>query len=331
MRRSSLVAFVLALATTAPALHAQETGPADAPRAARREPSAGDLATARTALREGLELRDSGDLTRALARLSTAFDLVPTPVTGFELGKTHMLLGHVLQAHELFKRVGRMPLAAEESERSVVARSEATRLAADLEPRIPQVRIHLTLPPSSHATVRIDDEDLVITGAVTPRALEPGDHEIVAQAGDGPEQRVKVTLAEGETKEIRLAPVWVPPKVPIVEPGVIYVPQTNPLVFVGFGGASVSLVVATLATYVALDQTSEASERCGRVYCSQEALVESARPAKFWSAFAIGAWASTMVFLTVGLVSISKPIKEKVVTGASLRLGPTGAAIEGRF
>ena len=72
------------------------------------EPSAGDLATARSALKEGLALREKGDLVGALGRLTTAHDLVATPVTLFELGKTHLLMGHVLQAHELFIKIGRL-------------------------------------------------------------------------------------------------------------------------------------------------------------------------------------------------------------------------------
>ena len=39
-------------------------------------------------MREGLALREKGELQEALARLGSAYDLVPTPVTGFELGKT---------------------------------------------------------------------------------------------------------------------------------------------------------------------------------------------------------------------------------------------------
>src|SRR5262245_27613937 len=146
MRRLFSAAFLLFAASLLPATSragppSEPPSPAPAP-ARHGEPSAGDLATARNALREGLSLREKGDLSGALGRFATAYDLVATPVTAFELGKTHMLLGHVLQAHELFKRVVRMPPSMEESQRSAVAREEANRLAADLEPRIPSLKIH---------------------------------------------------------------------------------------------------------------------------------------------------------------------------------------------
>ncbi|MEA2751661.1 MAG: hypothetical protein QOI41_5804, partial [Myxococcales bacterium] len=100
-KRATRIAFVLlALPSVAraapPETPAPATAPASAPAAGtvHVEPSAGDLATARSALKEGLALREKGDLLGALGRLTTAHDLVPTPVTAFELGKTHLLMGH---------------------------------------------------------------------------------------------------------------------------------------------------------------------------------------------------------------------------------------------
>ncbi len=324
-------ATLLAFTLLARAAHADDEQARGAPATARHEPSAADLATARTALREGLQLREERNLQEALARLATAFDLVPTPVTGFELGKTHMMLGHVLQAHELFRKVGRMPPAVEESERSATARTESARLATELGPRIPTVRLKLSLVPGATATVRLDDEEVQTTGAVTPRAVDPGKHVIVAKAGDGPEQRVTLSIAEGEAKDIELAPTWVKPKEPVRPQGFIYVPRTNPLVFVGFGGASVSLIVATLATSLAVANTSAAKDVCGESYCPQNAVTDSVRPAKVYAGIAVGAWASTVAFLAVGIISISNPVKDKIPTNARLRLGPTGAALEGQF
>src|SRR4051794_27608090 len=109
MRTSSLLrraaTLVAAAALFVSSAHAQQA------------PSASDFATARSALKEGLALREKGDLEAAAARMQTAYDLVKTPVTAFELGKTQLLLGRVLTAHELFQVVVRMPAALEESTR----------------------------------------------------------------------------------------------------------------------------------------------------------------------------------------------------------------------
>jgi hypothetical protein len=299
------------------------------------EPSAGDLATARNALKEGLALRDKGDLVAAVGRLTTAHDLVQTPVTAFELGKTHLLMGHVLQAHELFLKIGRMPPALEESQRSATAREEANRLAADLEPRIPTLRIKLKLPPDATAVVRIDDDPIVMTGATTPRAVDPGKHVVVARAGEGPEERVTIEIGEGETKDVELAPQWVAPK-PVPPPNgaqVVYLRQTNPLVFVGITISSLSLTVTGVAAVLAVNAAGRAHDRCGADYCPQYVRDSDVTEMRTWIGVTVVAGAATLGFFTLAVLSMSKPTNEKVTTAARMRpyVGPGSAGVVGTF
>jgi len=301
------------------------------PTLAHAEPSAGDLATARTALKEGLALREKGDLLGALGRFTTAFDLVQTPVTGFELGKTHLLMGHVMQAHEMFQKIGRIPPALEESERSAAARAEAIRLSGDLEPRIPTLRIRVKLPPDATATVRIDDDAIVTTGAVTPRAVDPGKHVVVARAGDGPEQRVTIELAEGETKDVELAPQWIPPKAPEGDKQVVYLRQTNPLVFVGFIASSVTLTVTGVSAVLAVNAASRARDGCGKDYCPQFVRDDDITIMRTWVGATIIGAGATLVFFTLGVVSISKPTTERVVSSVKPYVGPGSAGVVGTF
>ncbi len=316
---------------------APASAPAPAP-AVHVEPSAGDLATARSALKEGLALREKGDLLGALGRFTTAHDLVPTPVTAFELGKTHLLMGHVLQAHELFIKIGRLPPALEESQRSATAREEASRLAIDLEPRIPTLRIHLKLPPDATATVRIDDDPIATSGAVTPRAVEPGKHVIVARAGDGPEERVTMEIGEGETKDVDLAPQWVPPKAPVVPPSggqIVYLRQTNPLVFVGFTASSVALTLTGVAGVVAFNAAGRAHDRCTTDYCPQYVRDSDITQMRAWIVVAAVSGAATIGFFTLAVLSISKPVNEKVIARVTPRVkpyvGPGAAGVVGTF
>jgi hypothetical protein len=295
----------------------------------KREPNAGDLATARTALREGLLLREKGDVTEALARLASAYDLVQTPVTGFELAKTHLMLGHVLQAHELFKKVVRMPPSMEESTRSQTSRDEAARLAKEIEPRIPSLRIKLQLPPGATATVRVDDDRIATSAAETLRAVDPGPHDVIAKAGDGPEQKVHVDVAEAEIKDVALSPQWVPPKNPPPKEGAtpeIFVRSTNPFVFIGFGVAAASALTGVITGYFALKERADARDRCGKSFCPPRTdtttplavpdrdFSDSANAAAGLAAVAIVAGISTIVFSGVGFVGLRKPIKERVVS-----------------
>jgi hypothetical protein len=321
---------------------ARTPAPAPAPLAplapSHPEPSAGDLATARNALKEGLALREKGDLLGALGRFSTAFDLVQTPVTGFELGKTHLLLGHILQAHELFKKIGRIPPALEESQRSATARSEAARLAADLEPRIPTLRIKMRLPDEATAVVHIDDDPITTTGVVTPRSVEPGKHVVSARAGEGPEEKVTIEIGEGETKDVELAPQWVPPKVKATDTAVgqvVYVRQTNPLVFVGLAGSSVAVSLTILSSVLAVNAAGRAKDHCGDSYCPQYVRDGDVRTMRTWLAVMTVSGALAIGFFTLGIASISRPVTEKVTTTAKVRVkpwvGPGSAGLVGDF
>lgn len=350
-RRSRGTAWGLLFLLLAPAARAQgpaETSPpAAATASAKREPTAGDLATARTALREGLSLREKGDLQGALARLGSAFDLVPTPVTGFELGKTHMMLGHVLQAHELFKKVVRMPPSMEESTRSQTSREEAARLAKELEPRIPSLRLKITLFEGASAIVKVDDEVIALTGAETLRAVDPGPHDVVAKAGEGPEEKAHVEVAESETKDVALAPKWVAPKV--VAGGksrdVIYVRQTNSLAFIGFGMATAALIVTAVSGYIYVDARNDAKDKCGERYCPpaqgrglipQTAVVDTGfqdqnTRYQLSGVFMIAGAVTTVVFVGVGIFGAARPVKERVVAATKVepsigldRLGLSG-------
>jgi hypothetical protein len=328
---ATVLGFSLALAAPA---HAAE--PPSAP--AKHEPSAGDLATARTALREGLVLREKGDLAEALMRLSSAYDLVPTPVTGFELGKTHLMLGHVLQAHELFKKVVRMASSMEESARSQTARDEAARLAKEIEPRIPSLRIRLTLPQGASAVVRLD-EDTITTGSArgseseTVRAVDPGPHDVSAKAGDGPEEKVHVDVAEAETKDVALAPQWIPPKKPPASANgtpEIFIRSTNPLVYIGFGVAAASAVVTFITAVAAVNAHRDARQQCGAAFCPPLAERLGPQPppgsvpdkqftsdtttATGLTLVSVVAGASTVIFAGVGIFGIRSPVKERVIS-----------------
>jgi hypothetical protein len=300
---------------------------------AQPQPSASDFATARTALKEGLALREKGEIEAAAARMQTAYDLVKTPVTAFELGKTQLLLGRVLTAHELFQVVVRMPAALEESTRSAAARSESARLAADIEPRIPVLRIHVKLAPGTTAIVHLDDEQIHTTGDVTERAVDPGKHELVAKSGDGPEEKMFVEVKESEKKDVEIAPTWVPPKPPPPPPEreIVYVRQTNPLVVVGFVGSAVSFVVAGISLFEYTTYRSRALDACGRAYCPQHIVDHERNIAGGWGFAALVSGGGTAAFFMMGIIALNRPIRERVNMNVHPTVGLGSVGLEGSF
>lgn len=326
LARALVVASVLA-STLAGTAEAQE---------GKREPTAGDLATARAALKEGLALREKGDLSGSIIRFQTAWDLVPTPVTGFELGKTEMMAGKILQAQELFQKVVRMPPSMEESDRSKVAREESARIAKELEPRIPSLKIKVKLPAGATAQVRVDDENVPLSGVSATRAVDPGSHDVVAKAGDGPEQHVRIDVAESEVKEVELTPQWVPPKIDAKkEKGQVVVvrEKTSILTFIGFAGASAGLALTLSSGYVALSAHNDLVDMCGERYCP-ETNEKQINIRNAWLVVTVASGATTLAFLAAGIIGVTNPKKESVVVGAP-RVRPTvgfgSLGLEGSF
>ncbi len=99
--------------------------PAPAPSSSAQPANAADLEAARTLYREGKALRAQGDLVGALSKLKAAHELGRTPITGLELARTYEMLHLLVEARATCLDVATIPVASDETERSVTARSES--------------------------------------------------------------------------------------------------------------------------------------------------------------------------------------------------------------
>jgi hypothetical protein len=169
--------------------------------------TAGDLETARALYKEGKELRAKGDLRGAIQKLKAAHAVGRTPITGLELARTHELLGQLVEAREVALDVARIRVAPDETERSTEARAEATRFAAELRDRIPDVTVHvLGVPVGAFPEVVIDGRALPPDLVGEPFKVDPGTHDVtVVGARVGATSRARVEIAEGESREVTLA------------------------------------------------------------------------------------------------------------------------------
>jgi hypothetical protein len=247
-----------------------------------------------------------------------------------------MMAGKILQAQELFQKVVRMPPSMEESERSKVAREESARIAKELEPRIPSLRIKVKLPAGASAVIHVDDENVPLSGTSTTRAVDPGSHDVVAKAGDGPEQHVRIDVHESEVKEVELTPQWIAPKIDAKkEKGQLVVvrEKTSVLTFVGFAGASAGLATTLVAGYVWLGLHNELVDKCGDRFCPQTNNPQI-NIRNTWLGLTIASGATTLAFLAAGIVGVTNPKKESVVIGAARvrpLVGLGSLTLEGTF
>lgn len=192
------IACALTFALTAPSFAA-------IPAVALAAPSAADMESARQLFKQGKELRDKGDLAGAREKLKAAHALGQTPITGLELGKTHVMLNELLEAREAFLSVARIPVASDETKKSADARVECEKLANDLKAKIPTVKITLVgVPKGKKPKVTVDGEEIPAVALSEARAVNPGKHTVIAKVSGAPDAKAEIELVEGENKAISL-------------------------------------------------------------------------------------------------------------------------------
>ncbi len=175
------------------------------PSAAHADPTAEDLASARDLYRQGRALREKGDLPKALEKLRAAHALGQTPITGFELARTYVLVGRLVDAYEVSLGVARLPVASDETAKSDAARAEAAKLATALEPRLAKLVVSVKGVPAGDAlTVTVDGEAVPAAALGEPRRADPGPHVAVLTFEAGREVRAQAVLKEGESREVVL-------------------------------------------------------------------------------------------------------------------------------
>lgn len=244
-----------------------------------------DMETARELYKAGRKLRDAGDLQGALEKFKAAHALAGTPITGVELGKTHLALAQLVEAREAFLEVGRMPVDAKESENAKAARAEAAKLAAEVAPKIPSIALKINgVPPGAQPIVTVDGAPIPAAAIGEPRKVNPGKHVVAARIGDGEVTTIEVEVKEGETKPAEMEVK--PPR-----PNALPFPETNstvpltapppsgasngggpsPLVWVGFGVAGIGLVAGSVTGVLALSKSSSVKNACVQKDCPPSA------------------------------------------------------------
>ncbi|HEY2366363.1 MAG TPA: hypothetical protein VGH87_08260 [Polyangiaceae bacterium] len=165
--------------------------------------SSSDVDTARAAFLQGLDLRDKQhDNVGAVARFKAAYALVPTPRIGFELGRTMRATGDLVGARAAFLSAAQLPARPNESPEAKKARLDAQAQADDLDPRIPQIQLHLT----GIGQIFVDGEAVRHDALAVPRRVNPGSHVVQVQVEGDVKGEQTVMLAEGEHKDVTMSP-----------------------------------------------------------------------------------------------------------------------------
>lgn len=283
-----------------------------------------DVDQARALFREGNDLRDKNDLRGALAKYEAAHALVATPITALEVGRTHLQLGELVAARAALVGVTALPKKNKESQNTVAARAEAERLVKDLDERIPHVSVTVDGVPAGQVP-QIEIDGVATTAAST--AVDPGRHIVVVRA-TGVEKRSEISVAERETREVKVslatpapAPVLSPTPTPAIGDAPPVVGSSHPTwVWTGFGVAMVGVAVGTFAGVMTLHQTAQLQDTCpdGRCPPDQHDKLSSTHT---WATI------STVSFVVAGTAAVASLIGFVATPSASPQHGSVQATV----
>jgi hypothetical protein len=245
--------------------------------------TAENVATARELYKQGADALDANDAKTAVEKLTAAWSLVQTPVIGYDLARAHLALGHLVAAREAALAVVRTGVAPDETDRSTRARTDATKLADQIAPRIPHVTPRIKDMPTDHTvTVKFDGVVVPTAALGVPRQTDPGTHAIVVDVDDGRHVEASVTVAEREAKDVTVelpAPkpgepghgVTSPPPgsggtTPVVLPPPPGAERRNggahPLVWIGVATGAVGFVAGAVFGGLALSSSQTVRDNC---------------------------------------------------------------------
>jgi hypothetical protein len=154
----------------------------------------------------------AGKYESACNKLRQSDELDPAPGTKLNLGECEALRGRVATAWELFRRVESQLLA--DDVRLPIAKSKREAI----EPRLPRLVVTLQHGVPSDARLHAGRRIIEPSEIGVPIALDPGPVEVVVTAPGYVEQRKLVTLAEGKTEGVDLAPARLPLTLPRASP-----------------------------------------------------------------------------------------------------------------
>jgi hypothetical protein len=173
------------------------TGVLATPSVAFAQAASGDATSAQAAehFDRGLRLFNDKDDAAALAEFKSAYDIVPNPVVLYNIGLVYASLGRPVDAVAALDRVLANPgtVSGERLERAKQVRAEQAQ-------RIAKVSVVTSVP----AAISVDNISVGQTPLTAPLQVAGGVHVVAAYATGYAPKSVEVTVAGGQSADVRL-------------------------------------------------------------------------------------------------------------------------------
>jgi hypothetical protein len=180
-----------------------------------------DRAAARELAMQGLQLQAAGNYTEALDRFDRAQAVFPAPTHLIHIAQCLAALGKLVEAAEQYRLLVRTELPAGSPNAFVQAQRQGEAELAQLEPRIPSIKVIVRPQAPMNTTVKIDDTSISAALIGVARPTNPGKHTVVLLAPGYSQAEQAVTLEEHQTKDVAFnlgAPGTYAPMAPATPP-----------------------------------------------------------------------------------------------------------------
>jgi hypothetical protein len=246
---------------------------------ARADVTSSQKQLARDLMKRGNELRAAHDFARAFDAFRSADDIMHVPTTGFEVARSNVALGRLIEARDAIARVVRIPAQPDEPQAFKDAREYARLLDAEIEPRIPKIRVRVEVAAgarrcATYPAVQIDGENVPITAFDIPYLIDPGRHTIEARAADGRTAKQEVMLREGEQRDVVLTVAMekttarrTAPPTSSAQPHATSTLDHRALAWIAFGTAGAAALVGGVTGVVSIADKGSAAAQCRANQC----------------------------------------------------------------
>lgn len=287
------------------------------------EPTPADKALAQTLFREGRSLLTGGKTAEACDKLAESDRLDPQIGTHLNLALCHEAQGKTASAWVEFGEVAdQADRVHGDEERGNFARQHAR----DLESKLARVRLHVA-NAAPGLTVRIDSATLGQAAWTTAVPLDPGKHELRAEA---PGKKPSV-----QSIDVPTGPATTDATIPALQDAPPSQAKGSPLRAAGFvtaGVGAAGIVVGSIFGIMAFSQNGTANDHCPNDRCDKIG-VGAGQDASTSAAISTVAFIAGAALVAGGAVFILVGSPSKSKSGANFVpwMGVSGLQMIGRF
>lgn len=137
----------------------------------------------------------------ALEKFQRSQAVVAAPTTALHIAQCQVALGRWVEASEGYRAIGRMELAANASKPFVDAQSAAAKELAQLEQRLPRLKINVSPEKLNGLVVTLDGQPVNVALVGVPRPADPGHHTLSVSAPGYLPAEQSLELKERESKD----------------------------------------------------------------------------------------------------------------------------------